>query len=63
MFQRMAATTGNIPDCLIIDEVTKFKLFSQGCTQYYTGSSNYFNSYNYAGGVLLANQKQTICMR
>lgn len=35
----------------------------QGCTQYYTGISNYFNSYNYAGGVLLANQKQTICMR
>lgn len=34
-----------------------------GCTQYYTGTSNYFNSYNYAGGVQLANQKQNVCMR
>lgn len=35
----------------------------QGCTQYYTGTSNYFNSYNYAGGVQLANQNQHICFR
>jgi hypothetical protein len=34
-----------------------------GCTQYYTGTSGTFNSYNYANGVQLANQQQTICMR
>jgi len=49
-------------------KVTQVSCFStslppQGCTQYYTGTSNYFNSYNYAGGAQLANQRQNICMR
>jgi hypothetical protein len=34
-----------------------------GCTQYFTGTSGTINSYNYANGVQLAYQTQTICMR
>lgn len=34
-----------------------------GCTQYFTGTSNVINSYNYAGGSQLANQIQNVCMR
>ena len=34
-----------------------------GCTQYITGSSGYLYSYNYAGGVHLANQEYTHCIR
>ena len=49
--------------CFIIFLQSLLKWISPGCTQYYTGTSNSFNSYNYAGGVQLANQKQNICMR
>lgn len=35
----------------------------EGCLQYFTGTSGYINSYNYAGGVHLANQQYTNCIR
>lgn len=35
----------------------------EGCTQYFTGSTGTVSSYNYAGGLHLANQKYTNCIR
>ena len=36
-----------------------------GCTQWYTGatSATYIKSFNYDGGIKLANQRQVICVR
>jgi len=35
----------------------------QGCTQYFTGTTGHVYSYNYQGGVHLANQEYTNCIR
>lgn len=35
----------------------------QGCLQYFTGTTGYLNSYNYAGGYHLANQNYNNCIR
>jgi len=35
----------------------------EGCTQWFTGTSNYIQSYNYDGGYHLADQKYTNCIR
>jgi len=35
----------------------------EGCLQYYTGSTGYIQSYNYAGGIHLANQDYNNCIR
>jgi len=35
----------------------------EGCLQYYTGSTGFIQSYNYAGGIHLANQDYNNCIR
>ena len=35
----------------------------EGCVQHFTGTTGYIYSYNYAGGVHLANQQYTNCIR
>lgn len=59
----MVTPTGKKGKLFRFDFDLKMEFCVKGCTQYYTGTSNYFYSYNFAGGVQLANQKQTICMR
>jgi hypothetical protein len=38
-------------------------LAPEGCTQYFTGTTNTVQSYNFIGGRHLANQKQLVCVR
>ena len=35
----------------------------EDCLQFFTGTTGYIHSFNYAGGVHLANQYYTICIR